>query len=231
MDDDYYETTDLHIRWSNEQDLVFTVSPKESVASVKEKIQELAPRTSDKHIRLIYSGRILESSNTLSHYGIGKIQRAENSKAKIPPPPPTYIHCSVSDYRPENDTTETKNSQPQITPLMGFDRLREAGFTEEDIRNIRTQFHHLHGTTFDGENTEQTRTLEEQWMENTGETLPDGTLAGTYKEMVWGLMLGFFMGLICLFWFRESVFTRRHQMGIIAGILINLSFGVLHTYV
>lgn len=38
-------------------------------------------------------------------------------------------------------------------------------------------------------------------------------LAGTYKEMVWGLMLGFFLGLICLFWFRESVFTRRHQMG------------------
>jgi len=33
---------------------------------------------------------------------------------------------------------------------MGFDRLREAGFTEEDIRNIRMQFHHLHGTTFDG---------------------------------------------------------------------------------
>jgi hypothetical protein len=38
-------------------------------------------------------------------------------------------------------------------------------------------------------------------------------LTGTYKEMVWGLMLGFFLGLICLFWFRESVFTRRHQMG------------------
>lgn len=25
------------------------------------------------------------------------------------------------------------------------------------------------------ENTEQTRNLEEQWMENTGETLPDGS--------------------------------------------------------
>ena len=33
---------------------------------------------------------------------------------------------------------------------MGFDRLRDSGFTEEDIRNIRMQFHHLHGTTFDG---------------------------------------------------------------------------------
>ncbi|CAO3682902.1 unnamed protein product [Umbelopsis ramanniana] len=230
MEDDYYETIDLHIRWSNEQDLVFTVSPHDTVSTVKNKIRELAPRTSDKNIRLIYAGRILESSQPLSNYNIGKIQRAENSKAKIPPPPPIYIHCSVSDYRPEDENIESKNSQPQITPLMGFDRLREAGFTEEDIRNIRMQFHHLHGTTFDGENTEQTRNLEEQWMENTGETLPDGTLTGTYKEMVWGLMLGFFLGLICLFWFRESVFTRRHQMGIIAGILINLSFGVLHVY-
>ncbi|KAI9287848.1 hypothetical protein BC943DRAFT_342231 [Umbelopsis sp. AD052] len=175
MEDDYYETIDLHIRWSNEQDLVFTVSPHDTVSTVKNKIRELASRTSDKNIRLIYAGRILESVQPLTHYNIGKIQRAENSKAKIPPPPPIYIHCSVSDYRPEDENIESKNSQPQITPLMGFDRLREAGFTEEDIRNIRMQFHHLHGTTFDGENTEQTRNLEEQWMENTGETLPDGS--------------------------------------------------------
>ena len=53
---------------------------------------------------------------------------------------------------------------------------------------------------------------------------------GTYKEMMWGLILGFFLGVICLFWFRESVFTRRHQLGIVAGILINISFGVLHVY-
>lgn len=48
--------------------------------------------------------------------------------------------------------------------------------------------------------------------------------------MMWGLMLGFFLGIICLFWFRESVFSRRHQMGIVAGILINISFGVLRVY-
>jgi tetrahydromethanopterin S-methyltransferase subunit B len=55
-------------------------------------------------------------------------------------------------------------------------------------------------------------------------------IQGTYKEMMWGLMLGFFLGIICLFWFRESVFSRRHQMGIVAGILINVSFGILHVY-
>jgi hypothetical protein len=36
---------------------------------------------------------------------------------------------------------------------------------------------------------------------------------GSYGEMVWGLMLGFFMGLIVLFWFKEATFSRRQQMG------------------
>jgi hypothetical protein len=135
-----------------------------------------------------------------------------------------------------------------MTPPTGFDRLRESGFTEEDIGNIRTQFHRLHGTSFEGTNTEETRTLEEQWMENTNDTLPDGSklyddkavivyntplsiaLQGTYGEMFLGLTLGFFMGILCLFWFRESIFSRRHQMGIVAGILINVSFGILHVY-
>jgi hypothetical protein len=62
-----------------------------------------------------------------------------------------------------------------MTPPTGFDRLRESGFTEEDIGNIRTQFHRLHGTSFEGTNTEEARTLEEQWMENTNDTLPDGS--------------------------------------------------------
>ncbi|KAI7878748.1 hypothetical protein K492DRAFT_132333 [Lichtheimia hyalospora FSU 10163] len=112
---------------------------------------------------------------------------------------------------------------------MGFDRLRESGFNEEEIRDIRTQFHRTHGSSYD-EATEQTMALEEQWMENTGEMLPDGLIQGTYKEMMWGLLLGFFLGILCIFWFRESVFTRRHQMGIVAGMLINISFGVLHVY-
>lgn len=36
--------------------------------------------------------------------------------------------------------------------------------------------------------------------------------------MVWGLMLGFFMGLIALFWFKEATFSRRHQMGRLSSI-------------
>lgn len=28
----------------------------------------------------------------------------------------------------------------QIVPLQGFDRLRDAGFSDEDIENMRTEF-------------------------------------------------------------------------------------------
>ncbi|KAI9241782.1 MAG: DUF2407 C-terminal domain-containing protein [Podila humilis] len=114
---------------------------------------------------------------------------------------------------------------PQPT---GFDRLREAGFSEEEIRSIRRQFHASRGTTADA--TARARRVEEEWIDQHGaETLPDG-LEGSYGEMVWGLILGFFMGLIALFWFKEATFSRRHQMGIIAGLMINVGFGVLHLY-
>lgn len=31
-------------------------------------------------------------------------------------------------------------------PLLGFNRLQESGYNEEEIRDIRMQFHRLHGT-------------------------------------------------------------------------------------
>ncbi|KAI8081900.1 uncharacterized protein B0P05DRAFT_468736 [Gilbertella persicaria] len=168
--DEYYDSIDLHIRWSDRQDLILRVSTLDSISTIKDKIRQSSDSTGDKYIRLIHSGRVLEDNKTLREYGIGKIVRAD-SKAKLEPPAPVYFHCSLSDYIPN-----TQNNQPQMTPPTGFDRLRESGFTEEDIRNIRTQFHRLHGTSFDDNvPTEEARNLEEQWMDNTGETLPDGS--------------------------------------------------------
>ncbi|KAJ8663268.1 hypothetical protein O0I10_000506 [Lichtheimia ornata] len=224
--DDYYESIEVHIRWPEGHDLVLSMSPKETVSTLKQKIQSSTPHASGKNIRLIRNGRILNDRDTLADYGIGKLDRDPNSKAKVPPPSPVYIHCSLSDYIPNK---HHHNNEPQLRIPTGFDRLREAGFSEEDIQGIRSRFHRIHGTVAD-ENSEDARNLEEQWIDNSNETLADGSVQGTYKEMVWGLILGFFLGVICLFWFRESVFTRRHQMGIVAGMLINISFGILHVY-
>ncbi|KAG0315568.1 hypothetical protein BGZ97_008104 [Linnemannia gamsii] len=144
---------------------------------------------------------------------------------------------------------EEEEEDEELSPIMapqatGFDRLREAGFSEDEIRSIRRQFHASRGTVTStvGENgiavgldqdedaSARARRIEEEWIDQHGaETLPEG-LEGSYGEMVWGLMLGFFMGLIVLFWFKEATFSRRQQMGIIAGMMINVGFGVLHLY-
>ncbi|KAL1926219.1 hypothetical protein VTP01DRAFT_6084 [Rhizomucor pusillus] len=225
-----YDHIELRIRSNEGPDLVFRVSPQDTVSSIKEKIRQTAAHARDRNIRLIHNGRILEDSRQLTSYGLGKFMRDPNSKAKIPPPLPIYIHCSLSEKRPANAAASSINTNlPQMTPAVGFDRLRDIGLSQEDIQVIRERFHQLHGTE-GAENSELARNLEEQWIDNSTQTLPDGTVHGAYKEMLWGLILGFFLGVICLFWFKESVFTRRHQMGIIAGILINISFGILHVY-
>ncbi|KAF9940455.1 hypothetical protein BGZ67_007591 [Mortierella alpina] len=156
-------------------------------------------------------------------------------------------HEAVDDDLDEEEDEVEEDGDP--SPIMapqptGFDRLREAGFSEDEIRSIRRQFHASRGTITStvGENgiavgldqdedaSTRARRIEEEWIDQHGaETLPDG-LEGSYGEMVWGLMLGFFMGLIALFWFKEATFSRRQQMGIFAGLMINLGFGVLHLY-
>lgn len=81
----------------------------------------------------------------------------------------------------------------KINPVQGFDRLREAGLDDEEIANLRTAFHRFHGNEqinpgnfccaeigsveweLDDEVDEQTRILEDAWMENDAAvTLPDG---------------------------------------------------------
>ncbi|KAG0228455.1 hypothetical protein BGW42_002201 [Actinomortierella wolfii] len=105
----------------------------------------------------------------------------------------------------------------------GFDRLRDAGFSEEEIRLIRREFHARRDMENVGENgieadqgedaEARARQIEDEWIDQHGsETLPEG-LEGSYGEMMWGLFIGFFMGIITLFWFKEATFTRRQQMG------------------
>ncbi|KAI7904610.1 uncharacterized protein BX663DRAFT_502962 [Cokeromyces recurvatus] len=180
--DDYYDSIDLHIRWSDRQDLILRVSPEDTIHMIKEKIRQSSSRTENKYIRLIHNGRVLEDAKILKEYGVGKIPKTD-SKAKLEPPLPVYFHCSLSDYTPKSSNSQ--NNQPQITPSVGFDRLRESGFSEEDIRNIRAQFHRIHGTSFDEMPSEEARNLEEQWMDNTGETLPDGSRCICIYIFIW----------------------------------------------
>ncbi|GJJ72128.1 hypothetical protein EMPS_04485 [Entomortierella parvispora] len=182
------------------------------------------------------SGTAASSSLTLPRRGAGQGNRGTDMGGSD----------AIAEVEDGEDEAEAADGHEELSPVMapqatGFDRLREAGFSEDEIRSIRRQFHASRGTAAAsvGENgiaaddedaTARARRIEEEWIDQHGaETLPEG-LEGSYGEMVWGLMLGFFMGLVALFWFKEATFSRRQQMGIIAGLTINLGFGVLHLY-
>lgn len=121
--------------------------------------------------------------------------------------------------------------------LTGFDRLAEAGFSEEDIEQVRRQFHTEHagissltGRTLQGDvdEEEHARAMEEQWLEGLNST-QDGVDSGMgtriYSTLFKGLCIGFFLPILPIFFFRTDVMDRRTQLAILSGTTINFLFG------
>jgi len=66
-----------------------------------------------------------------------------------------------------------------MVSTTGFDRLREFGFSEEDIQGIRTQFHEEQGEGDDAEVALRRREREEEWMNSmASETQEEESKAG-----------------------------------------------------
>ncbi|KAH9924351.1 DUF2407 ubiquitin-like domain-containing protein [Epithele typhae] len=166
---------------------------------------------------------------------------------------PTWLHCSVGPKLQDGETDEGRMQTAQLKPLRGFDRLSAAGFSEADIANIRLQFHtHSAGDYLDQEFDDQedfdehARQLEEQWIDSldggNSASLANSQPATTQFHN--GIVLGFFFPLIPVFFFRatkpaifwdddseyetvsQPVFSRRMQMGIVVGFLLNALFGM-----
>ena len=123
------------------------------------------------------------------------------------------------DGRESNDEeVEEGELSPTIAPrATGFDRLREAGFSEDDIRSIRRQFHASRGTITVGENgfevgpdqdedaRERARRVEEEWIDQHGsDTLPEGCNVEPFF---------FFFFFACPFYFR-AVFVPESRRGV-----------------
>lgn len=119
-------------------------------------------------------------SPSLASEGKGKCKQKEGEQIANPDTLDKliWLHCSVGE--PGSLATEeeeaaasaaTQSAQSRTQPLSGFDRLREVGFSEEEIENMRRQFH-VDGpsdTTVAGDEDEHARALEEQWMEGFGQ--------------------------------------------------------------
>lgn len=126
---------------------------------------------------------------------------------------------------PEPAVAPPRTTLPQ--PL-GFDRLLSAGFSEADVASLRLQFNRLHGYSRDEE--ENARLLEDRWIDESagqGQELADGSPAGSYEDMFVGMAIGFFWPVAIFLMREEGVFSKRRQMAVVAGLLVNLAFSVL----
>lgn len=155
----------------------------------------------------------------------------------------------------EEDMDDGLQAQ-QIQPARGFDRLASMGFSQSDITTIRRQFHIQndsfltgdedfdHGDTYD----EHARALEEQWidsLDNTDNSLSTSSSSSSNSSAMQGIVVGFFFPFLPLFlnghkpplpifWENGTehthndsvVFSRATQMGLVAGFMINILFGV-----
>jgi hypothetical protein len=134
--------------------------------------------------------------------------------------------------------------QPQA---QGFDRLLSSGFTSQEVASLRSHFQ----TNLSFTHTPDTmptpaemRVLEDRWLDSTAND-PSSAMAGEggdagwgagfavedggMDDMLWGYMTGFFWPLGALVWgFREDgVWSRRRQLAIVMGVLINAIFGFM----
>ncbi|KAI9508420.1 DUF2407 C-terminal domain-containing protein [Russula earlei] len=166
-----------------------------------------------------------------------------------------WLNCSVGPPLSEGEEDgEAQPQEAQIKPLRGFDRLAAAGFSEDDILNFRRQFHSRSAADYlstaefptDEEYEEHARALEEQWIDALGSGGAGGSPESDSRAraVLNGIIVGFFFPLIPFFFLRtpkpaafwesghaletpeSTVFSRRMQMGLVVGFIMNLMFGM-----
>lgn len=82
------------------------------------------------------------------------------------------------------------------------------------------------------------RLLEERWLDagtplNGGGAGGGGGMddegGGGLEDMLWGNVMGFFWAVGAIVWLvrEEGVWTKRRQVGVVTGVLVNIAFCML----
>ncbi|RMY78040.1 hypothetical protein D0863_00934 [Hortaea werneckii] len=180
-----------------------------------------------------------------------------------------YIHCSIGDKLSDSELAqetkqaqeadnalETKNAVPNLqnttsngveqsttTPApRGFDRLINAGFTQAEVAQLRTQFLAIQAHTHTPDTMPSgpdLLALEERWLDSGSNASAGGGEegaggfnsedAGGLEDMLYGNLMGFFWPMGAMFWLmrEEGVWSRRKQIAVLSGFLVNITFGFL----
>ncbi|KAG2082415.1 DUF2407 C-terminal domain-containing protein [Suillus cothurnatus] len=237
-------------------DFNLTVRPKDTVRDVKANIVNGLPQLKDHRLRLIHAGRLLTDGTLLHEWLTTLEERqvrASSRSQEISKEDQlvTWLHCSVGPVIEPGEIEEEKPQVAQLQPLRGFDRLAAAGFSEDDIANFRRQFHSQSSSNYldiefenEEDYDEHARALEEQWIDSMDNVNTASLSSASSQSLILrGIVIGFFFPIIPFFFLRETkaavfweegehesgesvIFSRRTQVGVVFGFLVNLLFGM-----
>ncbi|KZS90396.1 hypothetical protein SISNIDRAFT_475296 [Sistotremastrum niveocremeum HHB9708] len=245
------------------QDLKITVDPSQCVGDIKNLIREHRPLLSKRRLRLIYLGRLLSDEVSVRTLSADAPASLDSTTSTSPTTtggpsaaPSVWIQCAIGPAleEGEEDVTRTQQAAAQLTPLRGFDRLANAGMSDEEIAVIRRQFHAESGLSSEdflendlGEEAdyeERAHELEERWLDSMDMNALHRGSGPSSAGIIQGLFLGFFFPLLPFFFFRATaeptfwedgrmgdrprsvLFSKRTQMAIVLGFVVNLTIGI-----
>ncbi|CAD6584982.1 MAG: hypothetical protein ASARMPRED_001970 [Alectoria sarmentosa] len=126
-------------------------------------------------------------------------------------------------------------------PPQGFDRLLSAGLSAAEVASLRSQFLAVQAHTHTPDtmpSASEMRLLEERWLDagtplnggiggSGGGTDDEG--GGGLEDTLWGNVMGFFWAVGAIVWLvrEEGVWSKRRQVGVVTGVLVNIAFCLL----
>lgn len=160
--------------------------------------------------------------------------KAADEALQMKSQPPQAVHV---------ETGPSAHATAMAPAPRGFDRLLTAGFTAAEVATLRTQFLAIQAHTHTPDTMptgDELRALEDRWLDSeagangaTGVGGVTGAEAGQedtgIEDMLWGNLMGFFWPIACMCWLmrEEGVWSRRRQIAVLSGMLVNLTFGFL----
>ncbi|KAK1820940.1 hypothetical protein LTR12_004652 [Friedmanniomyces endolithicus] len=157
---------------------------------------------------------------------------------------------STSPYTISEQDASAPTSDSTTTPApRGFDRLLSAGFTPAEVTTLRTQFLAIQSHTHTPDTMPigpELLALEERWLDSGSNPSAAGGGGGGQEaggfgdedeggleDMLYGNLIGFFWPIGAMGWLmrEEGVWSRRKQIAVLSGFLVNLLFGSLRLMV
>lgn len=176
------QVPDLSIPLSINYD-VDDVNKLVNVVWLKTTIRGKVPQCANKRLRLIYNGRVLNEKTDFKK----EVLKPQLNLDQI------YIHCVIGDeltreQLAQENQLDNKPQEVSTNPeVIGFDRLLQQGFSQDDVTDLRRQFLLIYGSDNtssggdiadveeDEHRQNRLRQLEERWIESTSNNEAAGT--------------------------------------------------------